>query len=145
MAGEFEQAVQITVQAFVWGIVVRTVYVWHITWLVNSASHRWGYRNYETSDKSRNNWLVALLTNGEGWHNNHHAAPSAAAHGHRWWEIDLTYWTIVALKWVGLAWKVVPVKVPKALLPDGQVSKSNAVSVSVEDDCANGATTRPTM
>ena len=118
---------------FLWLVVVRTVYVWHITWLVNSAAHFWGYRNYKTHDVSRNNWVVAVLTNGEGWHNNHHASPRAAAHGHRWWEIDLTYWTIVALKWVGLAWKVVPVKVPKALLPDGEVSKSNAVSVSVED------------
>ena len=78
------------------------------------------------------------MTNGEGWHNNHHASPRAAAHGHRWWEIDLTYWTIVALKWVGLAWKVVPVKVPKVLLPDGQVSKSNAVTVSVEDESDKG-------
>ena len=111
ITGEFEQAVQITVQAFVWGIVVRTVYVWHITWLVNSASHRWGYRNYETSDQSRNNWLVALLTNGEGWHNNHHAAPSAAAHGHRWWEIDLTYSFIRLLEVCRLAKQVVPVKV----------------------------------
>ena len=82
---------QIGVQVFVWGVLVRTVYVWHITWLVNSASHRWGYRNYETSDRSRNNWVVALLTNGEGWHNNHHATPRACSQGHRWWEIDLTF------------------------------------------------------
>ena len=124
---------------FLWLVVVRTVYVWHITWLVNSAAHYWGYRNYKTHDVSRNNWFVALLTNGEGWHNNHHASPRAAAHGHRWWEVDLTYWSIVALSWVGLASKVVPVKVPKALLPDGQVSRANAVSVSVEEDSA-GAT-----
>ena len=123
---------------FLWLVVVRTVYVWHITWLVNSAAHYWGYRNYKTHDVSRNNWVVAVLTNGEGWHNNHHASPRAAAHGHRWWEIDLTYWSIVALKWVGLAWKVVPVKVPKALLPDGRVSKSNAVTVSVEDESDKG-------
>lgn len=102
---------------FLWGVVVRTVYVWHITWLVNSASHYWGYRNYATNDHSTNNWLVAFLTNGEGWHNNHHAAPRAAAHGHRWWEIDLTYTTIVLLQLVGLAWKVQPIRVPRALLP----------------------------
>jgi stearoyl-CoA desaturase (delta-9 desaturase) len=105
---------------FLWGVVVRTVYVWHITWFVNSLSHYAGYQNYDTKDGSRNNWFVALLTNGEGWHNNHHAAPRAAAHGHRWWEIDLTYWTIVVMQRLGLAWKVVPVKVPKAMLKAGE-------------------------
>jgi stearoyl-CoA desaturase (delta-9 desaturase) len=113
------EMLQWTTSLFLWTVVVRTVYVWHITWLVNSASHLWGYQNYVTRDGSRNNWLVALLTNGEGWHNNHHAAPTAAAHGHRWWEIDATYWTIVALQWMGLARKVVPVRVPKAMLPGG--------------------------
>jgi stearoyl-CoA desaturase (delta-9 desaturase) len=110
---------------FLWGVVVRTVYVWHITWFVNSASHYWGYRNYNTHDDSRNNWMVALLTNGEGWHNNHHAAPRAASHGHRWWEIDLTYWTIVVMKRVGLAWNVVPVKVPKSFLPNAVNSEAD--------------------
>ena len=109
--GDLEGAVRGGVLAFVWGVAVRTVYVWHITWLVNSASHRWGYQNYQTGDASRNNWVVALLTNGEGWHNNHHAAPRAAAHGHRWWEVDLTYWFVRGLELVGLAKKVVPVKV----------------------------------
>jgi fatty-acid desaturase len=109
--GGWEGALRGTVIAFVWGIVVRTVYVWHITWFVNSAAHRWGYQNYETGDQSRNNWWVALLTNGEGWHNNHHAAPRAASHGHRWWEVDLTYSFIRLLELVGLAKQVVPVKV----------------------------------
>ena len=104
---------QIGVQVFVWGVLVRTVYVWHITWLVNSASHRWGYRNYETPTSSRNNWFVALLTNGEGWHNNHHATPRACSQGHRWWEIDLTFTFVRMLQVVGLAWDVVPVRVPK--------------------------------
>ncbi len=103
---------------FLWGVLVRTIYVWHITWFVNSASHYFGYRNYNTQDHSTNCWWVALLTNGEGWHNNHHAAPRAAAHGHRWWEIDLTYTTIVVMTWLGLAWKVVPIKVPKSFLPN---------------------------
>ncbi len=106
-------AVQFGVQWFLWVVIVRTVYVWHITWLVNSASHRWGYRSYGTNDGSRNNWFVALLTNGEGWHNNHHATPRACSQGHRWWEIDLTYTFVRALQKVGLAWDVVPVKVPK--------------------------------
>lgn len=100
-------------QMFAWGIVARTVYVWHITWFVNSAAHRWGYQNYQTGDLSRNTWRVALLTNGEGWHNNHHAVPRAASHGHRWWEIDLTFTFIRMLQLVGLAKNVVAVTVPK--------------------------------
>ncbi|HJZ59708.1 MAG TPA: fatty acid desaturase [Gemmataceae bacterium] len=111
VADTVERAVQIGVQVFLWGVVVRTVYVWHITWLVNSAAHRWGYRNYQTPDRSTNNWFVALLTNGEGWHNNHHAAPRTCSQGHRWWEVDLTFTFVRALQLVGLAWAVVPVKV----------------------------------
>ena len=107
-----ERAIQIGLQVFLWGVVVRTVYVWHITWLVNSASHRWGYRSYGTNDMSRNNWVVAMLTNGEGWHNNHHAAPRACSQGHRWWELDLTFTFVRLLQMIGLAWDVVPVKVP---------------------------------
>ena len=107
-----DEAVQFGVQWFLWAVIVRTVYVWHITWLVNSASHRWGYRSYGTNDGSRNNWFVALLTNGEGWHNNHHASPRACSQGHRWWEIDLTFTFVRALQLVGLAWDVAPVKVP---------------------------------
>jgi stearoyl-CoA desaturase (delta-9 desaturase) len=113
IADTTERAVQIGVQVFVWGVLVRTVYVWHITWLVNSAAHRWGYRNYPTGDQSRNNWVVALLTNGEGWHNNHHATPRACSQGHRWWEIDLTFTFVRLLEAAGLAWDVVPVRVPK--------------------------------
>ncbi|QDU60615.1 Fatty acid desaturase [Planctomycetes bacterium Pan216] len=98
---------------FLWGVVVRTVYVWHITWAVNSAAHRWGYRNYETGEESRNNWWVALLTNGEGWHNNHHADQRSAAHGHRWWEYDLSYWTIKLFEKLGLAWDIAPIRVKR--------------------------------
>ena len=108
---DLEGAVRFTVLGLVWGVFVRTVYVWHITWLVNSAGHRFGYRNYATKDESTNCWWVAVLTNGEGWHNNHHAAPRAASHGHRWWEIDLTYTFVCTLERVGLAKNVVPVKV----------------------------------
>ncbi|HEX5103261.1 MAG TPA: fatty acid desaturase, partial [Pirellulaceae bacterium] len=93
-----------------WGMFVRLVFVLHSTWFVNSASHMWGYKNYETTDDSRNNWWVALLTYGEGWHNNHHAYPRMAPHGHKWWEIDLTFLTIRALQAVGLAWDVVDYK-----------------------------------
>jgi len=114
--GFTNEALWLGAQIFLWAFAVRTVYVWHITWLVNSAAHRWGYQNYRTNDKSRNNWVVALLTNGEGWHNNHHAAPRAASHGHRWWEIDLTYSFLRGLKLIGLAQEIVPVKVPTYLL-----------------------------
>jgi len=91
----------------VWGMFVRLFVVLHATWLVNSASHMWGYRSYETTDDSRNNWWVALVTFGEGWHNNHHAFPTMARAGHRWWEIDTTFWVIKTLEKVGLVWDVV--------------------------------------
>jgi stearoyl-CoA desaturase (delta-9 desaturase) len=90
-----------------WGMFARLAFVLHSTWFVNSASHMWGYRNYDTTDDSRNNWWVALLTYGEGWHNNHHAYPRMARHGHRWWEVDLTFATIRLMEKVGLAWNVV--------------------------------------
>ncbi len=91
----------------VWGVFVRMVAVLHTTWFVNSASHMWGYRNYETTDDSRNNWWVAIIAYGEGWHNNHHAWPRMAPHGHRWWEFDLTFRIIRLMQWTGLAWNVV--------------------------------------
>lgn len=91
----------------IWGVFVRTVAIWHITWFVNSAAHTWGYRNYETRDNSRNNWLVALISNGDGWHNNHHATPRAADHGQRWFELDVAYMTIHFLGLVGLAKNIV--------------------------------------
>ena len=75
----------------VWGCFVRSVLVLHTTWLVNSATHVWGYRTHETRDNSTNLWWVALLTYGEGWHNNHHAFQTSARHGLRWWEVDMTY------------------------------------------------------
>jgi len=91
----------------VWGVLVRTVVVWHITWSVNSLSHLFGYANYHTEDDSRNNWLVALLSVGEGWHNNHHHDPASASNHHRWWEFDLTYWEICLLARLGLATDVI--------------------------------------
>ncbi|MDX1564624.1 MAG: fatty acid desaturase [Phycisphaeraceae bacterium] len=94
----------------VWGIAVRTIVVYHVTWLVNSASHKWGYRNFETKDHSTNLWWVALLSWGEGWHNNHHAEQRSARHGRKWFEFDLTYLTIRALSWVGLARDIVEPK-----------------------------------
>jgi fatty-acid desaturase len=87
--------------------VLRTVAVWHITWSVNSFTHLWGYRNFETHDDSKNNWVVGLISNGEGWHNNHHSEPRSAAHGKRWWEHDISYTTIRLLQLFGLTWDVV--------------------------------------
>jgi len=87
----------------IWGIFARLVFTYHCTWLVNSASHAVGYRTFRTTDRSTNNWWVALLTFGEGWHNNHHAFPFSARHGLRWFEIDPTFWTIKLMTWLRLA------------------------------------------
>jgi stearoyl-CoA desaturase (delta-9 desaturase) len=90
----------------VWGIFVRLIFVWHCTWFVNSATHKFGYRTYESDDRSTNCWWVALLTYGEGWHNNHHAFQYSARHGLKWWEFDLTWITIQLLQVLGLATNV---------------------------------------
>lgn len=91
---------------FVWGFALRTVYTWHTTWLVNSVCHLWGYQTYQVPNNSRNNWWVALLTFGEGWHNNHHAQPRSARMGLVWYELDMTYWLINLLHHLGLVKKV---------------------------------------
>jgi stearoyl-CoA desaturase (delta-9 desaturase) len=119
-------ALQLGASLVVWGVIVRTVAVWHITWSVNSLSHMFGYRNYETGEESRNNWLVALLSVGEGWHNNHHQDPSAATVQHRWWEFDLSYYEIKLLEKLGLASDiVVPRHIRHAAL---QANRGNAES-----------------
>ncbi|MEE2638440.1 MAG: fatty acid desaturase [Acidobacteriota bacterium] len=89
-----------------WGVFLRVVVGLHCTWLVNSATHLWGTRRFPTNDDSKNNWWVALLTFGEGWHNNHHAHPTAAKHGREWKELDLNWLQIRLLSWLGLAWDV---------------------------------------
>ena len=86
-----------------WGIFLRVTVGLHATWLVNSATHLWGRRRFVTQEDSRNSWWVALLTFGEGWHNNHHAFPTSARHGLRWYEIDVNWWGIKALQLLGLA------------------------------------------
>jgi stearoyl-CoA desaturase (delta-9 desaturase) len=95
----------------VWGMAVRVVWVYHITWFVNSASHVWGSQSWNTGDLSRNNWWVALLAFGEGWHNNHHAFEYSARHGLEWWQFDPTWYIILAMEKLGLASKV---KLPRA-------------------------------
>ncbi|MDG2990630.1 fatty acid desaturase [Candidatus Synechococcus calcipolaris G9] len=101
----------------VWGIFVRLVTVYHTTWLVNSATHMFGYRTFETEDYSTNCWWVALVTFGEGWHNNHHAHQFSARHGLKWWEIDLTWMTIRFLQILGLATKVRLAELPVSPSP----------------------------
>jgi stearoyl-CoA desaturase (delta-9 desaturase) len=86
-----------------WGVFFRVVFGLHATWLVNSASHMWGGRRFETRDDSRNNWWVALLTFGEGWHNNHHAHPTSARHGLAWYEFDPSWILLKAMRFFGLA------------------------------------------
>jgi fatty-acid desaturase len=89
-----------------WGIFLRTVVGLHSTWLVNSATHMWGSRRFATGDKSRNSFWVALLTFGEGWHNNHHAHPQSSRHGLAWYEFDPNWYGISLLRFLGLAWDV---------------------------------------
>ncbi|MFP6762952.1 MAG: fatty acid desaturase, partial [Planctomycetaceae bacterium] len=91
----------------VWGIFVRLVVVYHSTWFVNSAAHTFGYVTFPLkNDLSTNCWWVGLLAWGEGWHNNHHAHQRLAVHGHRWWEVDVTYMVIRTLKFLRLATNV---------------------------------------
>nr|XP_043636078.1 palmitoyl-monogalactosyldiacylglycerol delta-7 desaturase, chloroplastic-like [Erigeron canadensis] len=91
---------------FVWIVGVFTTWGYHVTWLVNSACHIWGYQAWNTGDLSKNNWWVALLTFGEGWHNNHHAFEYSARHGLEWWQIDLGWYFIRLLEVLGLATNV---------------------------------------
>jgi stearoyl-CoA desaturase (delta-9 desaturase) len=112
--GDAQVALRFAASVTVWGAFFRTVLVWHITWLVNSATHLWGYRTHSTHDNSRNNLLVGYLAAGEGWHNNHHARQRNARHGYRWWEIDVTYVVIRLLCRLGLAWDVVNQPFPAA-------------------------------
>ena len=111
----------------VWGCFVRSIAVLHTTWLVNSATHIWGYRSHDTHDTSTNLWWVALLTYGEGWHNNHHGFPVSARHGLRWWEFDMTYYAIRLMQLVGVAHSV---KLPKPTRP-ARVSAKPKMAIPV--------------
>ena len=113
-----------------WGIFFRTTFGLHATWLVNSATHKWGSRRFKTRDDSTNNWWVAALTFGEGWHNNHHAHPTSARHGLAWYEIDLNWMGISVLKALGLAWDIKLAKIkqplPEELEPDAVAEEAVA-------------------
>jgi stearoyl-CoA desaturase (delta-9 desaturase) len=90
----------------IWGGLARIFVVHHVTWSVNSVCHIWGSRPFRSHDHSRNNFLFGVLALGEGWHNNHHAFPTSARHGLRWWEFDISYIIIKTMSWVGLAWDI---------------------------------------
>jgi stearoyl-CoA desaturase (delta-9 desaturase) len=111
----------------VWGYFVSTVLLWHGSFTINSLSHLFGKRRYATSDDSRNNWMLAILTTGEGWHNNHHHYMSSARQGFRWYEIDVTYYVIKMLSLVGLVWDV---RQPPRHVIDGVMADSTAVTAS---------------
>ena len=99
--------------AFVWGFVFATVVLYHGTFLINSLSHVWGSRRFPTPDESRNNFFLALVTLGEGWHNNHHFYMSSVRQGIRWWEVDVTYYILKALSWVGITRELRPFRAPE--------------------------------
>jgi stearoyl-CoA desaturase (delta-9 desaturase) len=103
------------VSVFLWGIFARVVFGLHTTWLVNSATHMWGTRRFATRDDSRNNWWVALLTFGEGWHNNHHAHPTSARHGLAWYEFDPSWILLKILKRFGVAKSVHVAKIERVI------------------------------
>jgi stearoyl-CoA desaturase (Delta-9 desaturase) len=105
----------------VWGFAVSTTLLWHATYSINSLAHLWGRRRYATGDDSRNNLLLALLTFGEGWHNNHHHYMASARQGFRWWEIDVTYYVLRVLAAVGLIWDLR--EPPASVLQDGAGEK----------------------
>ncbi len=107
----------IGLSVLVWGGFLRILAMWHVTWCINSATHIWGYRNYETPDNSKNLWWLTVLSMGEGWHNNHHRFQRPAQTGHRWFEIDLTYGLIRFFNAVGLVYQVVPLVVPQEKTP----------------------------
>ena len=106
-------------QMLVWGFVVSTVVLAHGTFTINSLSHVFGSRRFETKDTSRNNLLLALITFGEGWHNNHHHYPTSARNGFYWWEIDITYYSLLLLSKLGLIWDLK--KVPGHVLEQGRL------------------------
>lgn len=124
-------AFQFGLSVMIWGALVRTALVLHTTLFSNMALHIWGYRNYDTADNSRNNVWIVILSSGEGWHNNHHADPRSAKHGHKWWEFDLTWLLIRLLMMLGLARNVAlpSRRLHKLVGPNGRRRGANEVSI----------------
>ena len=112
-------------QMLVWGFVISTVVCYHGTYTINSLSHVFGRQRYRTGDTSRNNFILALVTLGEGWHNNHHYYPNSARQGFYWWEIDITYYVLKVLSWLGIIWDLKPIPIeardhsPRRIKPIG--------------------------
>ncbi len=102
--------------AFWWGYVLSTVLLYHCTFAINSLAHLFGTRRFETPDGSRNNWWLALITFGEGWHNNHHFAMASAQQGYRWWEVDITYAALRLLSAAGIVRDLRPFRVPRRVM-----------------------------
>lgn len=111
----------------IWGMFLRITCVFHATWLVNSAAHRYGYRSHSTGDLSTNCWWVALLSFGEGWHNNHHAFPTSSRHGLQWWELDFSWLCLKGLERLGWVWEL---RTP----PKGQEKHSQAGHIGNNPD-----------
>jgi stearoyl-CoA desaturase (Delta-9 desaturase) len=119
-------------QMLVWGFFVSTVLCYHATYTINSLSHRFGRQRYRTNDGSRNNWFLALLTLGEGWHNNHHHYPASARQGFFWWEIDITYYGLRVLSLLGIIWDLKPVPANvRAGLERREVTNNGIVAVNL--------------
>ena len=116
--------------ALTWGFFVSTVLLWHGSFSINSLAHLFGKRRYATTDDSRNNWLLALITTGEGWHNNHHHYQSSANQGFRWWEVDVTYYVLRVLEMCGLVWDLrrPPAETVAARVSDVEEAAPSALS-----------------
>lgn len=112
-------------QLVVWGFVISTVFLFHATVTINSLGHIWGSRRFNTKDHSRNNALLALLTLGEGWHNNHHRWAVSARQGFYWWEIDISYMVLKAMSWIGIVYDLSPV--PRHVLEEGRKQKDGSL------------------
>jgi stearoyl-CoA desaturase (Delta-9 desaturase) len=108
-------------QLFVWGFIVSTVLLFHATYSTNSLAHKFRTKRYISGDESRNNLIIALITLGEGWHNNHHYYPSSVNQGFYWWKIDITYWILKKFSWLGIIWDLK--KVPKNVLRSSLISQ----------------------
>jgi len=110
-------------QLIVWGFVISTVILFHSTVTINSLGHIWGKKRFNNKDESRNNAILALLTLGEGWHNNHHRWAVSARQGFYWYEIDITYGILKVMSWMGIVWDLSPV--PAHVLEEGRRANSN--------------------
>jgi stearoyl-CoA desaturase (delta-9 desaturase) len=113
--------------AFIWGFLVSTVLLWHGSFAVNSLAHVFGRQRYETGDDSRNNWLIAVMTSGEGWHNNHHHYQSSANQGFEWWQIDVTYYLLRVMAACGLVWDL---RRPPSSVVDAPSSSASPASIA---------------